>query len=225
MRGWRTWAAVPVLLVTVVCAGSASASSPDPLQNRKNSVDGQIARLKETLEGASKDVVAAAVAVRTAQLQLTAARQASKAANAALATAVARDQEVAARLAVAEAEQAKAQRQVAAGLAAQEATRAQLGRMARDAYIASGLNGLALALGADTPEAFTDRVALSGVALRSQGQALDMLAVVQSDLRARTSKVEAVGEGGAGLKKASAAGGGGGPAPPKAGGGAPGRGA
>src|SRR4051794_23182899 len=112
MRGWRAWAAVPVVLATAVPAllmtGSASASN-DPLQDRKSSVDGQIDQLKETLEGASKDVVAAAVAVRAAQLQLAAAQQASKAAKAALAAAVAHDQDLAARLAVAEAEQAKAQ--------------------------------------------------------------------------------------------------------------------
>jgi murein DD-endopeptidase MepM/ murein hydrolase activator NlpD len=208
MRRWRVWAAAPVLLATILAAvlstRSASASN-DPLQDRKNSVDSQIDQLKETLEGASKDVVAAAVAVRTAQLQLAAAQQASKAAKVALAAAVAHDEDVAARLAVAEAEQAKAQRQVKAGLAAQQDTRAQLGRMARDAYMASGLSGLALALGADTPEAFTDRVALSGVALRSQGEALETLAVVQSDLRARTSKVEAVAAEVTVLKQQSAA--------------------
>src|SRR4051794_4876105 len=204
MRRWRAWAAVPLLLAILVASNTASAST-DPLQNRKSSVDGQIDQLRETLEGASKDVVAAAVAVRTAQLQLAAAQAASRAAQAALAAAVARDQEVAGRLAVAEAEQAKAQRQVAAGLAAQADTRTQLGRMARDAYIASGLSGLSLALGADTPEAFTDRVALSGVALRSQGDALDQLAVQQADLRARTSKVEAVAEEVTVLKQQSAA--------------------
>jgi murein DD-endopeptidase MepM/ murein hydrolase activator NlpD len=204
MRSWRAWAAVSLLLVPVLASGSAIASN-DPLRDRKSSVDGQIDQLKETLEGASKDVVAAAVAVRTAQLQLVAAQAASRAANAALGAAVAHDQDVAAKLAVAEAEQAKAQRQVTAGLAAQAETRTQLGRMARDAYIGSGLSGLALALGADTPEAFTDRVALSGVALRSQGDALDQLAVQQADLRAHTSKVEAVAAEVTVLKEQSAA--------------------
>jgi murein DD-endopeptidase MepM/ murein hydrolase activator NlpD len=195
---------MPVLLLTLVASSSASAAN-DPLRDRKSSVDGQIDQLRETLEGASKDVVAAAVAVRAAQLQLAAAQAASRAANAALVAAVAHDRDVAAKLAVAEAVQAKAQRQVAAGLAAQADTRTQLGRMARDAYMGSGLSGLALALGADTPEAFTDRVALSGVALRSQGDALEQLAVQQADLRARTSKVEAVAAEVAVLKRQSAA--------------------
>src|SRR5690242_6740680 len=104
MRRWQAWATVPFLLVTVVVSGSASASN-DPLKDRKSSVDGQIGQVRETLEGASKDVVAAAVAVRTAQLQLAAAQTASRAAQAALAAAVAHDHDVAARLAVAEAEQ------------------------------------------------------------------------------------------------------------------------
>jgi hypothetical protein len=194
MKGWRAWVTVPAVFVTAVTvlAGSGASASNDPLRNRKNSVDGQIDQVRETLEGASKDVVAAAVAVRTAQLRLSAARTASKAANHALAVAVAHDQDVAARLAVAQAEQAKAERQVAAGLAAQEQTRQQIGRMARETYMDAGLSGLAVALGADTPEAFTDRIALSGVALRSRGDALDELAVQQADLRATTSKVQAV---------------------------------
>jgi murein DD-endopeptidase MepM/ murein hydrolase activator NlpD len=194
MKGWRAWVTVPAVFVTVVTvlAGSGASASNDPLRNRKNSVDGQIDQVRETLEGASKDVVAAAVAVRTAQLRLSAARTASKAANHALAVAVAHDQDVAARLAVAQAEQAKAERQVAAGLAAQEQTRQQIGRMARETYMDAGLSGLAVALGADTPEAFTDRIALSGVALRSRGDALEELAVQQADLRATTSKVQAV---------------------------------
>src|SRR3954447_25009365 len=84
MRHWRAWAAVPLLLAIVVASNTASAST-DPLQNRKSSVDGQIDQLRETLEGASKDVVAAAGAVRTAQLQLAAAQAASRDAQAALA--------------------------------------------------------------------------------------------------------------------------------------------
>jgi outer membrane protein TolC len=89
-----------VLLAGVLATAPASASN-DPLQSRKSHVDGQIDQLRETLEGASKDVVQAAVAVRTAQLQLASAQQASRAANAALVAAVAHDQDVAARLAVA----------------------------------------------------------------------------------------------------------------------------
>jgi murein DD-endopeptidase MepM/ murein hydrolase activator NlpD len=77
--------------------------------------------------------------------------------------------------------------------------------MARETYMGSGMSGLSLALGADTPEQFTERLALSGVALRSQGGLLDELAVQQSELRARGAKVSAVAQEVAALKRESAA--------------------
>jgi len=183
----------------------AAAPAADPLRQKKNRVDGEIDQVQESLEGASKDVVAAAVAVRVAQRNLSAAQAASRAAQAALATAVAHDKQVAADLAVAEAQQAKAERQLAAGRAQQEDTRGQLGRMAREAYMGSGISGLAVALGADSPDEFADRVALAGIALRSQGGVVDELAVQQAELVARGTKVQAVAGQVAELKRRSAA--------------------
>jgi murein DD-endopeptidase MepM/ murein hydrolase activator NlpD len=177
----------------------------DPLRDRKNRVDGAIGQLQESLEGASKDVVAAAVAVQVAQRNLTAAQAVSRAAQAALATAVVHDKQVAADLAVAEAQQAKAERELAAGRAQQDDTRSQLGRMAREAYMGSGISGLAVALGADSPDEFADRVALAGIALRSQGGVVDELAVQQAELVARGTKVQAVAGQVAQLKRRSAA--------------------
>jgi murein DD-endopeptidase MepM/ murein hydrolase activator NlpD len=177
----------------------------DPLRDRKNRVDGAIGQLQESLEGASKDVVAAAVAVQVAQRNLTAAQAVSRAAQAALATAVVHDKQVAADLAVAEAQQAKAERELAAGRAQQDDTRSQLGRMAREAYMGSGISGLAVALGADSPDEFADRVALAGIALRSQGGVVDELAVQQAELVARGTKVQAVAGQVAELKRRSAA--------------------
>jgi murein DD-endopeptidase MepM/ murein hydrolase activator NlpD len=177
----------------------------DPLRQKKNRVDDEIDQLRESLEGASKDVIAAAVAVRVAQRKVAAAQAASRAAQAALGKAVAHDKQVAADLAVAEAQQAKAERALAAGRAQQEDTRAQLGRMTREAYMGSGVSGLAVALGADSPDEFADRVALAGIALRSQGGVVDELAVQQAELVARGTKVQAVAGQVAELKRLSAA--------------------
>jgi murein DD-endopeptidase MepM/ murein hydrolase activator NlpD len=191
-------------------AGASSALSTavpaaDPLRQRKNRVDGEVDQVQENLEGASKDVIAAAVAVRVAQQRLAAAQAASRAAQAALKAAVAHDLHVAADLAVAEAQQAKAERQLAAGRVQQEDTRSQLGRMAREAYMGSGMSGLAVALGADSPDEFAERVALAGIALRSQGGVVDQLAVQQAELVARGAKVQAVADQVAELKRQSAA--------------------
>jgi murein DD-endopeptidase MepM/ murein hydrolase activator NlpD len=184
---------------------AAAVPAADPLRQKKNRVDNEIGQVQETLEGASKDVIAAAVAVQVAQKNLAAAQAAGRAAQAALKAAVAHDQQVAANLAVAEAQQAKAERQLAAGRAQQEDTRSQLGRMAREAYMGSGLSGLAVALGADSPDEFADRVSLAGIALRSQGGVVDELAVQQAELVARGAKVQAVADQVTELKRQSAA--------------------
>jgi murein DD-endopeptidase MepM/ murein hydrolase activator NlpD len=215
--GWRL--AVPALVAAGSIAaasflgdasaagapGVAAAPADDPLRDKKNRVDDEIAEVRETLEGASKDVVAAAVAVQVAKRRLTAARLASRAAQQALALAVTRDREVAADLAVAQAQQAKAERELVAGQVLQQQTRSRLGRMARDTYMGSGVSGLAVALGADSPDEFADRVALAGLALRSQGGIVDELAVQQAELTARSTKVQAVAQQVAELKRQSAA--------------------
>jgi murein DD-endopeptidase MepM/ murein hydrolase activator NlpD len=77
--------------------------------------------------------------------------------------------------------------------------------MARDTYMGSGLSGLAVALGADSPDEFADRVALAGLALRSQGGIVDELAVQQAELTARSTKVQAVAQQVTELKRQSAA--------------------
>ena len=168
-------------------AGIGTPRAGDPLDDRKHAVDDQIAQLRENLEGASKDVVDAAVAVQRAQTALAQAQAASAAAGAALDAAVARDQQVAAALAVALAEQAKAERELADGRAEQDGHPPRAGRRwcVRRLHGIGGLTGLSLALGADTPEQFCERVALAGVAVRSQAGVLDELSVQQAELRAR----------------------------------------
>ncbi len=216
MRSTRSVALAAGVLVAVLAAGlagelgaaaarTAGLPAADPLDDRKHAVDDQIAQLRDTLEGASADVVKAAVAVQTAQSGLARAQAASASATAAVAAAVTRDQQVSAALALALAEQAKAERELAAGQAEQDGTRRELGTMVRETYMGSGLTGLSLALGADTPEQFTERVTLAGVALRSQGGVLDVLAVQQAELRARGAKVHAVAAEVAELKSQSIA--------------------
>ena len=145
---WKLAAGAAALVVAVVTgavvdehAASAGIGTPragDPLDDRKHAVDDQIAQLRENLEGASKDVVDAAVAVQRAQTALAQAQAASAAAGAALDAAVARDQQVAAALAVALAEQAKAERELADGRAEQDGTRRELGAMVRETYMDRG---------------------------------------------------------------------------------------
>src|SRR5689334_19291617 len=79
-------------------------------------------------------------------------------AGTALAAAERRDAELAARLAVAEAAQSKAERELDQRRVAERDTRVRIGQIARDAYLSQGLGSLALALDAQSPDQFADRV-------------------------------------------------------------------
>ncbi|HEY6796777.1 MAG TPA: peptidoglycan DD-metalloendopeptidase family protein [Kineosporiaceae bacterium] len=189
---------VRLLAVTLVAGallavpGAVPATFADPVDDQKQSVDQQIANLKEDLEGAADDLVRVAVALKGSQAQLAAARAAFAAAQAARAEAVARDHELAAQLEFAEAQLGQAQQDLAAEQLAAERSRQALGQIARDTYVGTGLSGLSVALQATTPEQFTDRIAIAGVALRAESGAIQRLSVQQAELRARSAKLDAL---------------------------------
>ncbi len=196
------------LLTATLAAGgglvAATSGEADSIADRAKGLEQQIAELRDTLEGASKELVEAAVKLRRAQVQLAQARAALADARRRLAVAKERDADLAARLAYARAQQDKAERDLRAGEQAQRETRAALGRIAREAYVGRGLSGLSVALQAETPEQFADRLAVASAALQSQSGAVDRLAVEQADLRARGAKVEALRAQVAELKRQSA---------------------
>jgi murein DD-endopeptidase MepM/ murein hydrolase activator NlpD len=177
------------LLAGVVRTAPADA---DSVTDRKAGVDQQIADLREQLEGASADLVAAAVALKLSQVRLADAQAALATAQQARAVAVDADEALAARLAYAEAELDKAERQMQTEQDSEAATRVSIGRLARETYVANGAGGLSIALQATSPEEFTERMAVAGVALRAQGGTIDRLAVLEADLRARSSKLDAI---------------------------------
>lgn len=190
-RGTRLLARLLVAGCALGVLGAPPAVA-DSINDKKRSVDAQIADLKDELEGASQDLVDAAVRLKELQTRLSDARAALAAAQAARAEAVRKDAEIAARLDVAQAELDKAGRELEAQQQAEADTRARLGRIARDTYVGDGLSGLSVALQATTPEQFTERMAVAGAALRAQGGAMDRIAVVQAEMRARTAKLDAI---------------------------------
>jgi murein DD-endopeptidase MepM/ murein hydrolase activator NlpD len=192
-----------LVLATLAGVPAAPTAIADDITDKKKSVDSQIAALKDELEGASADLVAAVVALQKSQAQLAKARTDLAAAQAARAAAVRKDQELAGRLAFAEAELAKAEQDMETEQAAEASTRLALGRLARETYVGGGLSGLSVALQATSPEQFTERMAVAGVALRAQGGAIDRLSVVEADLRARSAKLDAVRAQVAELKRQS----------------------
>ena len=189
--------ATGAFLLPVIAAPAVRADSVD---DRKSSVDQQIADLKGALEGASDDLVAAAVALKRSQAALGDARATLAAAQAARDEAIAEDRELATQLEFARARLDEATRSIDVQQGEADRTRDQIGEIAREAYVGDGLSGLAVALNATTPDQFTDRLALAGVALRNQGGVVERLSVVLADLRARSSKLDAIREQVATLK-------------------------
>jgi len=178
-------------LTLALCAAGAQPAAADPA-DRKRALDREIAELRETLEGTAADLVAAAVELRRSQVDLVAAQASLTGARTALAAAERRDAELAARLAVAEAARAKAARELTARRLAEHDTRVRIGQIARDAYLSQGLGSIAIALDAESPDQFADRVTAVSAALRAQNGAIERLDVEQADTRARRAKLTAL---------------------------------
>jgi murein DD-endopeptidase MepM/ murein hydrolase activator NlpD len=202
-RGLR---AVVGVLVAAAVLGLPPAPSAlaDSVTDKKRSVDQQIGDLKDVLEGASQDLVDAAVQLKKSQLKLAQARAVLAQARAARAAAVKKDEDLAAQLAFAQAQLAKAQQEMDAERAAEQSTRAALSQLARETYVGNRMSGLSVALEATSPEEFSERMAVAAVALRAQGGAIDRLSVVEADLRARGAKLDAIRVQVAELKRQSA---------------------
>jgi murein DD-endopeptidase MepM/ murein hydrolase activator NlpD len=178
-------------LTLALCAAGAQPAAADPA-DRKRALDREIAELRETLEGTAADLVAAAVELRRSQVDLVAAQASLTGARTALAAAERRDAELAARLAVAEAARAKAARELTARRLAEHNTRVRIGQIARDAYLGQGLGSIAIALDAESPDQFADRVTAVSAALRAQNGAIERLDVQQAETRARRAKLTAL---------------------------------
>jgi murein DD-endopeptidase MepM/ murein hydrolase activator NlpD len=200
------WRAVAGGLAAALVLGLSSAGtvSADPVSDRKKALDKQVAQLKDDLEGTSADLVAAAVTLARTQSDLVDARAREAAAAAALAQARRRDADLAGRLAVAEAAAEKTSRDLDARVEQEQSTRDTLGRLARETYVTSGLTGLSIALEADSPDQFADRMVVAGTALREQNSAIARLQVMQAETRARESRLKAAQDQVAELKRQAA---------------------
>ena len=216
MRPTVLRAAVVLAAASLVAGGltaSSSAAAPvtgavqraDDVRERKTRLDREIDEIRKSLEGTSQDLVDAAVALKRAETELVGVRAELDRARAALAEAERRDAALAADLAYAQAEEKKAVDALAEQADQEQEARTRLGRIAREAYVGTGMTGLSIALQADTPDQFTARMAVAGAALRSENSEVDRLVVVQAEMRARTAKLTALRARTAELKKLAAA--------------------
>lgn len=195
-RGVGRVLAVSLIVGTLVgpsgLAGRVGSAQADPVVDRRVALERQIAQLRDDLEGSSKDLVEAMVTLRRSADELVDVRVELAAAQQALAQAQRRDAEFASRLAFAQAEEAKAAHELSAQVDAEADTRAALGQIARETYASAGPVGLAIALDAQTPDQYADRMAIAASALRAQDSTVDRLAVEESQSRARGARLAAV---------------------------------
>ena len=185
-------AAASVAAALVTSLAWAPAAPADSVSQRKQRLQRQLSDLRENLEGTSDDLVDATLGLRRSEAQLTDAQGALAQAQAALSRAQRADAELAARLVVARTSERKAERDLGIRQAQERQTRGTLGQIAREAYLTAGLSGLAVALQADSPTQFADRVSVAGTALRVQNGAIARLDVEQADTRARERRLTAV---------------------------------
>jgi murein DD-endopeptidase MepM/ murein hydrolase activator NlpD len=183
-------------------------ASADSVTDRKKALDQRISKLRDELEGTSREFAEAAVTLERSQAELVDVRARLATARTALAKAQSHDAAVASQLAFAEAEESKAVAGLRQRREAEAELRAQLGMIARRTYVSlgdQGLNELSVALRSDSPDQFLERLSLAGAALQSQAGAVQRLAVQQADLRARAEKLVAIRDQVAALKRRSEA--------------------
>jgi len=181
-------------LGVVMTAGvlTAPVGAADSVTDRQKQVNRDAAAIREELEGTSADLVNAAITLQRSQADLVVARAAEARAETALAAARKRDAEVAAQLAFTQAEADKTAADLDSRRDEEADTRTTLGRIAREAYLTSGLSGLEVAFDADSPQQFADRVTVAGTALRAQNSAIERLQVMEADIRAQAALLDAV---------------------------------
>jgi murein DD-endopeptidase MepM/ murein hydrolase activator NlpD len=169
----------------------------------KAKLDRDMATLRGQLEGTSRDLVDAYVALRRTQAQIPAARRALSAAQTALRQAQHRNQEIADRLVLARADEAKAASALAVNTRATESTLDAVGNLARESYqqgSVGAMGSLSVALSAQSPDDFATRIATMDHINALQEKALRDLATMKVEGRAQQAHVVAVRQQVADLK-------------------------
>lgn len=192
-RRARMAAATTALACTlmVVTAPVGAAPTADP-RDQKTAVDRQIAALKDQLHDTSADLSNAYIALRTTQAALPTAQAKLDRANAALRKAEQHNDAMAAALAVARANEARARDELAKSSAEIEETRTRVAHVAARMYQDQGLGQLSVALSATSPDEFATRIAMTDTVMAVQNRSLDRLSTVRAAATAQQAHVEAL---------------------------------
>lgn len=180
-------AAAPVLGSTAQTAPGAT----DPNKAKKQ-VDQQIESLKGELEDSSASLKNAYLALSRTQAALPGAQAALDQATATVSKADALNDEMAVRLEVAQANEARAVDELAATRAKLAETRTRVARFAAQLYQDQGMGQLSVALSATTPDDFANRIAMNDTVMDVQNQSLTRLATARAAATAQESHIKAL---------------------------------
>ena len=194
--------AAPLGLSTGSVAKAPGATDPD---KAKKKVDKQIEDLKDELEDTSADLKNAYLALKKTQAALPGAQAALDKATAAVADADEYNNEVAVRLQVAQANEAKAVDELAATRKELADNRTRVARFASQLYQDQGFGELSVALAATTPDEFASRIAMNDTVMDVQQRSLARLATAKAAATAQEAHIRALRVEVAKAKKAAEA--------------------
>jgi murein DD-endopeptidase MepM/ murein hydrolase activator NlpD len=182
------WATALACVAALVLAPTSSADTND----QKKQVDAQVQALQAALEGTSTDLANAYIALQQTQAQIPAAQATLVAAQAQAKAASDHNDVVAAQLAVAEANEARARDQLAQNSAAVDSTQHTLDLFAADLFQSGSSSQLEVALGAMSPDDFATRIVMADTVTSLTNSALDNLQAARADSSANQSYLSAV---------------------------------
>ena len=193
-----------VVLATALTLGLVALSSADTVGDKKK-LDAGIAQLNAELEDTSQNLAQAFVALQRTKAELPSARQALTVADAAQGVADRDNEVVATALAVAEANAAKAGDALAQNARDSQQVQDQVGNLAVDDYEQGGVSVLSIALEANSPQDFTNRLIMMDTVMGVREATLRELDTMLAEGQAVRAHLVAVGQQVATLKVQSEA--------------------
>lgn len=180
------------MVVAVVLTLGPSAPGWADTGADKKKLDAKISQLRTELEGTSQTLAQAFVELQRTKAELPAARQELTAADSAQAVADLRNDAVAASLAVAKANEAKARDVLAQNALKSQKAQERLGNLARDEYQQGEVSGLSIALEASSPADFTNRMIMMDTVTRIRRQTVRGLDTLRAQGQAGAAYLVAV---------------------------------
>ncbi|MDR6862087.1 peptidoglycan DD-metalloendopeptidase family protein [Phycicoccus sp. 3266] len=195
-------AALPLAATTGNAVVAPGATDPN---KAKKQVDKEIESLKQQLDDTSVALQNTYFALRRTQAALPVAQATLDKATADVSAADAYNDDMAVKLQVAQANEARAVDELSSTRAQLSASRTRVARFASQLYQDQGMGQLSVALSATTPDDFANRIAMNDTVMDVQQQSLQRLATARAAATAQEAHIRALREDVAAAKKAAEA--------------------